>query len=166
MATLDTVKEVLESNLDIDPENVTEDATFEDLGNRFPGHGRAHLRPRGEVQRRFRRAGRPHHPSVTSSSTSTTCKLSSPNERARICGLFSFFWEMRGGAKTRTATGKRGGMHRGRSETRGRTRRLRQDAGTHAPASAGSLRAVAARKPCEHGGSHNEQTDRRHASDA
>ena len=32
MATLDTVKEDLESNLDIDPENVTEDATFEDLG--------------------------------------------------------------------------------------------------------------------------------------
>lgn len=32
MATLDTVKEVLESNLDIDPENVTENATFEDLG--------------------------------------------------------------------------------------------------------------------------------------
>ena len=32
MATLDTVKEVLESNLDIDPENVNEDATFEDLG--------------------------------------------------------------------------------------------------------------------------------------
>lgn len=32
MATLDTVKEVLESNLDIDPEKVTEDATFEDLG--------------------------------------------------------------------------------------------------------------------------------------
>ena len=32
MATLDTVKEVLESNLDLDPENVTEDATFEDLG--------------------------------------------------------------------------------------------------------------------------------------
>ena len=32
LATLDTVKEVLESNLDIDPENVTEDATFEDLG--------------------------------------------------------------------------------------------------------------------------------------
>lgn len=32
MATLDTVKEVLESNLDIDPENVTEDTTFEDLG--------------------------------------------------------------------------------------------------------------------------------------
>ena len=32
MATLDTVKEVLESNPDIDPENVTEDATFEDLG--------------------------------------------------------------------------------------------------------------------------------------
>ena len=32
MATLDTVKEVLESNLEIDPENVTEDATFEDLG--------------------------------------------------------------------------------------------------------------------------------------
>lgn len=32
MATLDTVKEVLESNLDIDPENVTEDVTFDDLG--------------------------------------------------------------------------------------------------------------------------------------
>ena len=32
MATLDTVKEVLESNLNIDPENVTEDATFDDLG--------------------------------------------------------------------------------------------------------------------------------------
>ena len=32
MATLDTVKEVLESNLDIDPENVTEDAPFDDLG--------------------------------------------------------------------------------------------------------------------------------------
>lgn len=32
MATLDTVKEVLESNLDIDPENVTEGATFDDLG--------------------------------------------------------------------------------------------------------------------------------------
>ena len=32
MATLDTVKEVLESNLDIDPENVIEDATFDDLG--------------------------------------------------------------------------------------------------------------------------------------
>ena len=32
MATLDTVTEVLESNLDIDPENVTEDATFDDLG--------------------------------------------------------------------------------------------------------------------------------------
>ena len=32
IATLDTVKEVLESNLDIDPENVTEDATFDDLG--------------------------------------------------------------------------------------------------------------------------------------
>ena len=32
MATLDTVKEVLESNLDIDPENLTEDATFDDLG--------------------------------------------------------------------------------------------------------------------------------------
>lgn len=32
MATLDTVKEVLESNLDIDPENVTKDAAFDDLG--------------------------------------------------------------------------------------------------------------------------------------
>ena len=32
MATLDTVKEVLESNLDIAPENGTEDATCEDLG--------------------------------------------------------------------------------------------------------------------------------------
>ena len=32
LATLDTVKEVLESNLDIDPENVTDDASFDDLG--------------------------------------------------------------------------------------------------------------------------------------
>ena len=31
VATME-VKEVLESNLDIDPENVTEDATFDDLG--------------------------------------------------------------------------------------------------------------------------------------
>ena len=80
--------------------------------------------------------------------------------------FLSYKPEMRGGAKTRTATGKRGGMHRDRSETQGRARRLRQDVGTRTPASAGSLRAVAARKPCEHGGSHNEQADRRHASDA
>ena len=32
MATLDTVKEILQENLDIDPENVTEDFTFESLG--------------------------------------------------------------------------------------------------------------------------------------
>ena len=32
MATLDTIKEVLQENLDIDPENVTEDSTFDDLG--------------------------------------------------------------------------------------------------------------------------------------
>lgn len=32
MATLDTIKEVLHENLDIDPENVTEDSTFDDLG--------------------------------------------------------------------------------------------------------------------------------------
>ncbi|HJF65461.1 phosphopantetheine-binding protein [Slackia equolifaciens] len=32
MATLDTVKEILQENLDIEPENVTEDSTFESLG--------------------------------------------------------------------------------------------------------------------------------------
>ena len=32
MATLDTVKEILQENLDIELENVTEDSTFESLG--------------------------------------------------------------------------------------------------------------------------------------
>mgnify|MGYP000589024105 CR=1 FL=1 len=32
MATLDTVKEILQENLDIEPENVTEDSTFKSLG--------------------------------------------------------------------------------------------------------------------------------------
>lgn len=32
MATLDTIKEVLEENLDIEPETVTEESTFDDLG--------------------------------------------------------------------------------------------------------------------------------------
>ena len=32
MATLDAIKEILEETLDINPEEVTEDATFEDLG--------------------------------------------------------------------------------------------------------------------------------------
>ena len=32
MATLDAIKEILEETLDIEPEEVTEDATFEDLG--------------------------------------------------------------------------------------------------------------------------------------
>ena len=32
MATLDTVKEILQENLDIDPENVNEESTFESLG--------------------------------------------------------------------------------------------------------------------------------------
>ena len=32
MATIDTVKEVLEENLDIDPETVDEDSTFDSLG--------------------------------------------------------------------------------------------------------------------------------------
>ena len=32
MATIDTVKEVLEENLDIDPSTVTEETTFESLG--------------------------------------------------------------------------------------------------------------------------------------
>ena len=31
MATLDAIKEILEETLDINPEDVTEDATFEDL---------------------------------------------------------------------------------------------------------------------------------------
>lgn len=32
MATLDTIKEILRENLDIAPENVDEDSTFESLG--------------------------------------------------------------------------------------------------------------------------------------
>lgn len=32
MATLDTIKEILQENLDIAPENVDEDSTFESLG--------------------------------------------------------------------------------------------------------------------------------------
>lgn len=32
MATLDTVKDILQENLDIEPENVNEDSTFESLG--------------------------------------------------------------------------------------------------------------------------------------
>ena len=32
MATLDAIKEILEVTLDIEPEEVTEDATFADLG--------------------------------------------------------------------------------------------------------------------------------------
>ena len=163
MATLDTVKEVLESNLDIDPENVTEDATFDDLGidsldmvelicdleeKCSVDFGEPEgLTTVGDLVEYNRQPVRFHH----------------RNEEPH-CGLFLF--GMRGGAKTRTATGKRGGMHRDRSETRGRAWRLRQDAGTRAPASAGNLRTAAARKPCEHGGSHNEQADRRHAPDA
>ena len=81
-------------------------------------------------------------------------KKKSPHLRA----LF-FFGECAAGRK-------RGDMHRGHSEKQGRAWRLRHDAGTRTPASAGHLRTVAARKPCEHGGGHNEQADRRHASDA
>lgn len=32
MATIDTIKEVLQENLDIDPETVSEDSSFESLG--------------------------------------------------------------------------------------------------------------------------------------
>lgn len=32
MATMDTVKSILQENLDIEPENVTEESTFESLG--------------------------------------------------------------------------------------------------------------------------------------
>ena len=32
MATLDTIKDILQENLDIAPENVDEDSTFESLG--------------------------------------------------------------------------------------------------------------------------------------
>lgn len=32
MATIDTIRSILENNLDIDPANVTEDATFDSLG--------------------------------------------------------------------------------------------------------------------------------------
>ena len=32
MATIDTIKDILETNLDIDPDNVTEDSTLDELG--------------------------------------------------------------------------------------------------------------------------------------
>lgn len=32
MATIDTIKSILQENLDIDPDGVTEDSTFESLG--------------------------------------------------------------------------------------------------------------------------------------
>lgn len=32
MSTIDTIKEVLQENLDIDPANVTEESTFDSLG--------------------------------------------------------------------------------------------------------------------------------------
>ncbi len=32
MATIDTIKEILQENLDIDPETVDEDSTFDSLG--------------------------------------------------------------------------------------------------------------------------------------
>lgn len=32
MATIDTIKNILQENLDIDPDGVTEDSTFESLG--------------------------------------------------------------------------------------------------------------------------------------
>ena len=164
MATLDTVKEVLESNLDIDPENVTEDATFEDLGIDSLDMVELICDLEEKCSVDF---GEPEGLTTVGDLVEYIDNLyaiiaqrKSPQMRAL------FFFGMRGGAKTRTATGKRESMHRGRSETRGHTRRLRQDAETRAPASAGSLRAVAARKPCEHDGSHNEQADRRHAPDA
>ena len=56
MATIDTIAGVLESNLDIDPATVTPEATFESLGHRLAGHGRAHLRLGGGLRGRLRRA--------------------------------------------------------------------------------------------------------------
>ena len=32
MATIDTIKDILETNLDIDPDRVTEDSTLDELG--------------------------------------------------------------------------------------------------------------------------------------
>lgn len=56
MATIDIVRDVLVENQDLDPEAITEDAVIEDPGHRLPRHGRAHLRHRGPVRGRLRRA--------------------------------------------------------------------------------------------------------------
>ena len=73
---------------------------------------------------------------------------------------------MHGGAKTRTATGKREGARGGHSETRGRISGFDKMPLMRTPTPAACLRTDAARKPREHGGGRNEQTDRRHAPDA
>lgn len=166
MATLDTVKEVLESNLDIDPENVTEDATFEDLGIDSLDMVELICDLEEKCSVDF---GEPEGLTTVGDLVGVHRQPVSyhrPTKEPASAGSFLFFGKCAAGRKRVRQRENAGAWHRGRSETRGRTRRLRQDAGTHAPASAGSLRAVAARKPCEHGGSHNEQTDRRHASDA
>ena len=63
-------------------------------------------------------------------------------------------------------TGKREGARGGHSETRGRISGFDKMPLMRTPTPAACLRTVAARKPREHGGGRNEQTDRRHAPDA
>ena len=57
MATIDTVKEVLEENLDINPESVNDDSTCDSLG--IDSLDMVDLRLGGEVRRGLRRARGP-----------------------------------------------------------------------------------------------------------
>ena len=43
MATIDSLKEILNENLDIEPEKVVESATFDELGIDSSGYGRTDL---------------------------------------------------------------------------------------------------------------------------
>lgn len=58
MATIDIVRDVLVENQDLDPEAITEDAVIEDLGIDSLDMVELHLRHRGPVRGRLRRADR------------------------------------------------------------------------------------------------------------
>ena len=62
MATIDTVKEVLQENLDIDPETVQPESTLESLGIDSLDMVELDLRAGGALRHRVRRArGHRHH---------------------------------------------------------------------------------------------------------
>ena len=136
MATLDTVKEVLESNLDIAPENVHRRRHLRRPGNRLLTWSSSSATSRRSAAS-ISASRKASPPSVTSSSTSTTCKLSSPNERARICGLFSFLECAAGRKRVRqrenagactAATARSKGVRGGFDKMPRRARPLQQEA--------------------------------------